>query len=158
MKNSLIKLSLVITLAVFFIKISSAHDPGLSTLELKIEDSEIKIRVSFSLADIQSVQQLTGLDQQSLFRFFKNAIQLTGHDQTLNASSIDTFIEPNDNVSAKLTFNNPGQHNNLNLSIPLLKYLPRGHRQYVVINNNGTVYRKVISANSKPLTMSKLRT
>ena len=121
-----------------------AHDPGLSTATLKLEDGRLIALLTFSPQDIQLLlptdptgtepvpQANLNLDavEPRLQELARSALQVEQQDQPLLATQVRVGLDDEENFSIQLIF--PFQQaSRLRVQSPFLDDLPRGHCQYL---------------------------
>lgn len=140
-----------------------AHDPGLSTAVVKIFPDYMEAQATFARADIEA---LVALDvnhdgkvsaqewQQArpiLEPLLRDTLVVRGNDGTTGMTEIGFQLDENDNFH--VAGNVPAAGAKFTLESPLLKRLPRGHRQFIsVLSNQGTpVGEALLSAENHAL-------
>lgn len=162
MKKSYLTTILLVTILVGFVKVAFAHDPGISIANVQVSNQRLDLKISFALSDIETIVGInTNNDDQfshselttaqaELAALFSNGIEIRMKNNRLTAESIDLTTEDNENLIVRFTVNTMTT-GRLSLYMPILKQLPRGHRQYLIVNNDDSTYQNVLSAKSKPV-------
>ena len=139
-----------------------AHDPGISFANADISSNHLNLRFSFALSDIETLSVINSNNDEQfsqnelddanagLSKLFSDGIEVRIENSLWLADSINMSIERNESLIVRLTFNALNT-NNFSLYMPILKQLPRGHRQYLLVNGNAGSYQNVLSANSEPI-------
>ena len=164
MKNIYPTLILFATFLVGFVKVTFAHDPGISIANAQVSNERLDMKISFALADIETIVGInTNSDDQfspselatvqaDLVALFSNGIEIRMKKNRLAAENIDLTSKDNETLIVRFTVNTLTT-GRLSLYMPILKQLPRGHRQYLIVNSNGSTYQNVLSAKSKPISI-----
>ena len=166
MKIILLRFALFISLLAGSCLHLYAHDPGLSSAKLTVSNKTIVLSFSYSLKDINHLIDIDvnrdghfssselDLVKNEISGLIENNVQLHAGNKLLPAQQNSIHFEPNDSLNAQLIFNHQTQ-SALNLSLSLIKDLPRGHRQYISINNEGKQFQKILNKNSASILLSK---
>jgi hydrogenase/urease accessory protein HupE len=143
--------------ALVLISIASSargHDPGLSTAALKILPDHLEAEATFARADIEA---LVPLDANHDGRVTSDELESAGAElevlshKVFNVSSIDALVnvdprfrlDENDNFHMSGIFRAQGAE--LTVASPLIKQLPRGHRQFIrVLDNQGATLAEAL--------------
>ena len=162
MKNILLTITLLISLLSALSKPVFAHDPGMSFANVQVLKNKIILQISFALTDMETIVIIdSNYDNQfsqselhkaytQLTNLFEKAIEARIENRLIGADSIEFSIELNESLIVSLAYEKmkTGQ---FSLYMPVLKQLPRGHRQYLLINNYNGTYQNVLSASSAPV-------
>ena len=164
MKKTYLTMTLLATFIVGFVKVAFAHDPGMSIANVQISNERLNIEISFALSDIETIVGInTNSDDQfsqfevtmaqaELVQLFSNGVEIHMKNNRLRAENIDLTTKDNENMIVRFTVNSLTT-GRLTLYMPILKQLPRGHRQYLIVNKNGSTYQNVLSAESNPVSI-----
>ncbi len=127
---------------------SARHDPGLSTAAVKIFPDHIEAEATFARADIEALVPLD-VDhdgkvsaqewQQArpiLEPLLRETLIVRGNDDPTVMTEVGFQLDENDNFHVAGILRAEGAK--LTVESPLIKRLPRGHRQFLsVLNNQG---------------------
>lgn len=140
----------------------SAHDPGTSITTIDISGDGIILQSSYSLRDIETLKMIDAdgdevyslselnIARPDLAQVFSKGIELRNDSRLLTADYVEFTIESNENLIFTAEFREI-EKSELNLYMPVLEQLPRGHRQYLLVGTNTGSYENVLSAQSNPL-------
>lgn len=140
------KLLLIVLLCFIWSKQALAHDPGLSTAEIRVNQSVgLTVQLTISPSDLQGICQIdTKRDQRRSTTEFEacvlqaagNAIELWSDKQPLTLIETKaTYDSESSAVSLTLGFSGPiGTH--FELRSKVLQSMPRGHKQFVTLKDN----------------------
>ena len=92
------------------------------------------------------------LASEELNQFFAAGVKVYASNKLKIADSIKLTIEEDDNLLVSLTYYE-SDINSVNLSMPLLSQLPRGHRHYLQINGHDVSTQHVLSARSNSVSI-----
>ncbi len=155
-------------LALFAVLISSsvaAHDPGLSQVDLQLQQNKVTAHLTFSKTDIASLIELDSdmdgavsdaeLDQATpaLKQWLQQAFQLSVADKDLTGKHIN--IQQDDSNALHFRLHYPiNQGEQLVLRSPMLDTLPLGHRQFVKVRvEDAIVNTRILSARTSLMTL-----
>ena len=154
-------------LAVLFLigslSLACGHDPGLSTVTVKTLPGRLAAEATFARADIEA---LVPLDMNHdgkvsakeweqarpiLESLLRDTLVVRGSDGTTGMTEIGFQLDENDNFHVGGVLRAEGAK--LTLESPLLKQLPRGHRQFisVLINQGAPVGEALLTAENYAL-------
>src|SRR5262245_27918192 len=139
-----------------------AHDPGLSTGQLRALHGQIEVELTLALADVQAMTPLDADNngqvsssewnaaQPSLNRLAGEALSVQTGDQSILSSFASVRRDGSNNVHFTATF--PAPHCGAwTFRSDLLSRLPRGHRQFVtVVGANGKVLAEALLSADRP--------
>lgn len=139
-----------------------AHDPGLSSGQLRIWPGQLEVELTLALADIEALTPLDANDdgrislsewtlaEASLNRLAGEASSVQAGARAIAASSAAIRRDASNNVHLTATF--PVRHSDaLTFRSELLSRLPRAHRQYVkVVNPTGRVLSELLLSAERP--------
>lgn len=130
----------------------SAHDPGLSSATLWLQQDRLKATLTFAPTDIEALlpMDLDGDGQVSdsefeetraaLERFVREGVQVSLDDEPVNPTEL-SVERPEDhrgrNIEIRLRFLIKADASQLSLVNMLLPDLPLGHRHYVLLLDEG---------------------
>ena len=139
-------------LAALLISVASlalAHDPGLSTVTVKVLSGRFVVEAIFARADIEALvpldmnhdRKVSAQEWQQadplLESLLRDTLVVRGNDGTTSMTEIGFQLDENDNF--RVAGNVRAENAKATLESPLLKQLPRGHRQFIsVLSNQGT--------------------
>lgn len=143
---------------------ASAHDPGLSLLDVQFNPDQITMRYTLAQADLESLitldlndDQLVSQDEldnadQSLNSIFGKSVQIQIGEDVSNPSRILFESAPSQAINVWLIFDAITQQNP-ELSIPLIRRFPRGHRLHLAVHDasNQLTDQQILSAKSPPV-------
>lgn len=150
------------------IRLSHAHDPGLSFANVQLINDEIQVKLSFAQKDIES---LIGIDTDTSQVGITKQLETENAKQklqTIMADGIDLSVSrevksnlislgESETIKIQLNFQYQRQHQErISLAIPLIAQFPRGHRMHLTVQDSqGEMQvQKILSANSKPIFIS----
>lgn len=152
-----------------------AHDPGLSTAEVRFaEDNRLTLSMTFARADVLSLARLSPEDvseleephlRERLERLsagWTNLVVLRAGARRLLPAAADFDLEGNagsDNVGLNFSYRIESGVPSYSLRIPALERLPRGHRQFVTVRGRrGEVLtQRLLQAGSDSVSFSAQR-
>lgn len=130
------------------------HDPGLSTAALKILPDHLEAEATFARADIETLVPLdANRDGRVTSEELKSAgaqLEALSHN-VFNVFSIGALVnadprfrlDENDNLHMSGVFRKQGAE--LTVASPLIKQLPRGHRQFIrVVDDQGATLAEAL--------------
>ena len=138
-------LSFVIFLGVAsfgFVGAAYAHDPGLSTANLRVKDRSLEATLTFARADIESLVRLdvnrdgdTSREEFAASRgeleiLFRDALEIRLGTRQISGSVVAFELDESDAVHVELSFT-IGSDSRISVLPILLTRLPHGHRQYL---------------------------
>ncbi len=163
MKTSSIKFIILLILLCSLVKTVFAHDPGLSFIKIDVLDTEINLETSYSFADIKGLisngeqstidQHDLNINQSTLSKLISSGINLYAGSKLIKAKTVDIFVRDNESVQANLIFEKSNK-TEVSLIIPLIKQLPHGHRQHLIVNNGNQSQQSMLSAKSPSITIN----
>jgi len=130
----------------------SAHDPGLSSATLWLQQDRLKATLTFAPADIEALlpMDLNGDGQVNesefeetravLERFVREGVQVSLDGEAVTPSEVcieRTQDNRGRNIEIRLRFPTKADATQLSLRNVLLPDLPRGHRHYVLLFDEG---------------------
>jgi hydrogenase/urease accessory protein HupE len=122
-----------------------AHDPGLSSAEVRIHEDRIVAEVSFASVDLQGIQ-------------IEQTLLTVADDQTqLAARSFERKASDQNSVHFSLEFSTLNANlAELRISTPLLNRLPRGHKQFCTVydRENKVVAERLLTTQSNNFTIN----
>ena len=138
-------------LAVIFLLVNTqlvlAHDPGLSSTDLSLQEQSVTVRITFSLQDVEALvpmdsdhdAEVTAAEQDAakpkIAEWVTQGLQLTLDGQAVQPSAVGTVNFDQQN-NAQILLHYPQVPNSqLQLQANLLNKLPAGHKQFVTIKN-----------------------
>jgi hydrogenase/urease accessory protein HupE len=137
---------IVLLLLAACLSCARAHDPGLSALALRVEQSSLKATLSLSRGDVETLLPLdTNHDGRVTAAEFAAArpaleelmataleVELDGHRVTAADRSVD--LDASDAIQGRLTFPCLAR-GQLRICFAWFSQLPRGHRQFVSLRD-----------------------
>jgi hydrogenase/urease accessory protein HupE len=140
-----------------------AHDPGLSTGQLRIRPGHLEVELTLAQADMQALMTLDAdgdgkvsssewnSAQPSLNRLAGAALSVQVGGQTILASSTSLRRDGSNNVYLHASFVVP-QAGELAFRSDLLSWLPRGHRQFItMLDATGKVLSETLLSATQPI-------
>jgi hydrogenase/urease accessory protein HupE len=158
--NGLRGLFLSLCLALLSAASLRAHDPGLSALALRVEDSALTMTLTLARADVETVVPLDadreGRGAASVFekarpaleRVAKTAVGVVLNGDELEPKLVSVRLDASDALHVQLSVPLTADAD-LEVRSALLASLPRGHRQYVALRDahDRLVKEKMLDAN-----------
>ena len=143
---------------------SHAHDPGLSFARVYVLNNMIRMQLSFSQKDIETLVAIeldqTGSVRQSetenilsgAERIILNSVYLSRNNIRTTAEKILVSSGLSETIKVHLEFPYRTQEE-VRLAVPLIALFPRGHRQHLtVLDGVGIVqFRKILDATTDPI-------
>jgi len=145
-------------LTALFITVTSlarAHEPGLSTAALKILPDRLEAEVVYARSDIEALVPLDANHdgkvspeeweraRLKLEKLVREPLKVLVNDVTVTISELSFHLEDN-NFHMTGTFRAHGAKT-LAVESPLIKRLPRGHRQFVsLLDDKGVAFAEVL--------------
>lgn len=142
---------------------ATAHDVGLSTADIQLQPGGVQVTVSFAPRDMDILASLdTDHDgrvstnefragQQTIHRVLTAGCVVSNDNSRMEPASVGSKFAAEDYIEAQLVFplSKPGDQ----ISFPVLRALPAGHRMFVQIlgPTNETVLGQVIAQDSAPI-------
>ena len=136
--------------------VARAHDPGLSTAALKIFPDRLEAEVIFARADIEALVPLDANHdgkvspeewnraQPTLEPIVLEALNVRVNDTAIAITASGFHFDENNNFHLGGTFA-ARSATTLIVESPLIKRLPRGHRQFIsLLDDNGTALAEVL--------------
>jgi hydrogenase/urease accessory protein HupE len=149
-------LPLAITLISLTTIVVSAHDPGLSTLDVAVSDRVVSVTVSMSAPDVAlAVQALHTNTPEALRAFARDSVHLTFDDHAL-APARDEVVPGDGGTRVHLSYDLPigeaSSTNRLTIASDIPKRLARGHRELLTVKNGrGANTESLLDARSDPV-------
>jgi hydrogenase/urease accessory protein HupE len=145
--KSQVKWILLLMLCFFLSKQVMAHDPGLSTAEVRVGENGISVQLALAPSDIERIVDIdSNLDQKisteefeqaksRLLKVAADAFELRSDNQLLTVAEQNASYDEHSSVVAlQLRFSGPvGQH--LELRSGMIGLLARGHKQFVSLRD-----------------------
>ena len=145
---------------------AAAHDPGLSSLTIRLSTSSLQATLTLAVKD---ASQLAELDQNqdgtvTQVEFARGRRQLdtaiarqfviAADGKVAKDKSIRSRLDENNNVEVRLDFG-PVVFSTLEIQSNLIASLPLGHRQYLQVQNlaGETVFERLLSASAHRVTV-----
>jgi hydrogenase/urease accessory protein HupE len=150
-------------LAVLFSLLSlqdaAAHDPGLSSLTIRQRTNTLEATLTLAVKDAAQVAELDqdqdgtvtqaefGRNQSQFDAAVASQIVIAVDGKVVKDSSIHSRLDENNNVEARLNFHAAG-FSSLEIQSRLIASLPRGHREYLQIENSvgERIFERLLSA------------
>lgn len=111
----------------------SAHDPGLSALDLRIDDREIVVVLSLAAADAAS---LGGAN--AVLALARNSIEVSMDQRTLPSTAPSVWLDERGGVYVRLAFQ-ATSGSRMTVRSGIVPRLARGHRELLSIRTTGQV-------------------
>ena len=128
-----------------------AHNPGLSSLELKVDESWIEATLTYAFADAEAlvlldanhdgyaVQAEIDAARSPAAMLAKSALELTLEGASLTPSNVAVSVDDQNAVRWTITYGR-GPGKSLSVRSPLIGKFARGHRQFLTVKDMlGTV-------------------
>lgn len=142
-----------------------AHDPGISTTQGVLHADRIELTTGFAPADVEQLLppearagRKWGAEefeaaQERLRTLAPQIWELRDGDVAVPPRESRVQLLPGDNVSFHLVFPRPPGRAELKLRAPKLGELPAGHRQFVIVSDEGgfTLVKKLLNAHDDTL-------
>jgi hydrogenase/urease accessory protein HupE len=125
----LVPLLLLISTAAF------AHDPGLSSVEVRLDGRQLSANAMFTQEDIHRLTEVIHGPAQ-LDAFLAESLQISIDGTPLPASSVSVKSDGADVTQVRLSYP-PVAGQRIKVQSGMLAKLPRGHRQYLSILQDG---------------------
>ena len=153
-------------LAALLISVASlalAHDPGLSTATVKLLPGRLAAEATFARADIEALIPLdvnhdgkvSSQEWQNarpiLEPLLRDTLVVRGNDGTTGMTEVRLQLDENDNFHVAGNVRAEGAK--LTLESPLLKQLPRGHRQFISVLSARATSRRGAAHRGKSCTL-----
>jgi hydrogenase/urease accessory protein HupE len=136
-----------------------AHDPGLSSVTIRLRPSEIEAAFTFAVKDAAQFAEMNdnhdGIVTQTEFAHGQSRLEATVATQFVVAldgksakpESIRSQLDENNNVELQLNFRS-ADFSTLEIRSKLIALLPPGHRQYLQIQDSRgrTMTKRLLSA------------
>ena len=128
--------------------VARAHDPGLSSAEVRLAGGTLSAQLTFSRADVETLAALdadndgrAGGDEPARARtrldeLAARSFEVRRDDELVAPVSSSASVDAGDAIHFRLDFE-PGSLDRLTLRSTLLARLPRGHRQYLSLRGAG---------------------
>jgi hydrogenase/urease accessory protein HupE len=144
-----------------------AHDPGLSAVDLQVEKSGIAATLTLALADVETLLQLD-LDRDgeittaeiaaarsSLEALASSSLEVRIDERPSSPTEVEVRIDESNAVHFRLRFEKE-HDSHLSVRSLLIAQLPRGHRQYMAINDSAgnRVAERVLDAKESGFQLS----
>ncbi len=158
-----------IPLAIFLLTIlfsrASAHDPGLSALAIRPAPDGVSAVLTFSSADIESLSPASPVDTDgdrqvspaefsaalpALTSLARRSLEIEGNGQRSELSEVSVALSDSHTIEFRLSFSGPHSLH-LRVSSTLLSQLPFGHRQFLVVRDQGgaTLRQTMLDASNR---------
>ena len=161
-----VKLILVLILCFFLSKQVMAHDPGLSTAEVRVAQNGISVELALAPSDVERIVDIdSNLDQRISAAEFEQAksrlLNIAAHDFELQSDNQQlqvieqnaSYDEQSSVVILQLKFSGPiGQQ--LELRSGVISLLARGHKQFVSLRGQDgqILYERMLGLGDDRLT------
>jgi len=144
------RLSLTLLICVALVGVSSAHDPGISTVMVKAVSDRLEVSATFSRKDIEALlapQRSAALEQTNLAQLALEAVRIEQNGKALHPIAHHMRFAGADNVEAHLTFGS-ATSGKLTFRSPLLERFAPGHRQLLSVTdaNGRALAERLLSA------------
>jgi hydrogenase/urease accessory protein HupE len=122
---------------------AEAHDPGLSAAHLQIERGRLAAHLTFARSDLESLTAAKPALPESLDwrvrleQLATSALEIKTDERPIAATALATTLDESTGaVHFEIVFA-IGAGTTLGVRSPLIRVLPRGHRQYISIKDAG---------------------
>jgi len=143
-----------------------AHDPGLSTANVRLTQSNIEVTLGFSIIDTAEIVEIdknrdAHISKQELAEATlelqkkgTNALEAKLDGRPIAPAGVKCSFDPSDNASVTITFDTP-QFSKLEIRSKWLALLQPAHRQFLSIHgpNGNVLAERLLSANSDSVTI-----
>ena len=149
-------LALAITLISLTTMVVSAHDPGLSTLDVAVNDRVVSVTLSMSAPDVAlAVQALHTNTPEALRAFARDSVHLAFHDHVL-APAHDDVVPGDGGTRVHLSYDLPigeaSSTNRLTIASDIPRRLARGHRELLTVKDGrAAIIESLLDASSGPV-------
>lgn len=129
---------------------TSAHDPGLSTVEIRMSAGEIIVSMTFAPRDLSPVfgeaverdaphedasgTHMTGLLREPIEALSRDGVSLENGELRLSPREVSVVAEADGSVTLRIRFGR-GPSSTWAMRSTVLARLSRGHRQYVTVHD-----------------------
>jgi hydrogenase/urease accessory protein HupE len=147
--------ALVLALMALATTVVRAHDPGLSTLDVILNDRALSATLSMSASDVALAVQASGTNTpEGLRAFARDTIHLTYDNQTLALTHSE--VVPVDGgtrirLSSDLPIRGRSSHARLTIASDVAKRLARGHRELLTVKGDGASTESLLDSGSGPV-------
>ena len=160
------KLSTIILLF-FYAALSFAHDPGLSSADISIQTHNVTAKITFSLQDIEALVPMDAdqdaevtLAEQNVAKpkiaaWVSEGIQLNLDGEIVKPVADTVNFDDKNNAQIDLQYDNVPEKT-LSLQLTYLSKLPKGHKEFVTIQNHTGkhLHEKMLSQQDSTLTFN----
>ena len=162
-RNPMVQFLFLVTL---FASQIDAHEVGISYAQISLSDTDMTVKFAFAPADLKAIVSFSSLrgdrfdNKESgdskllLHSIFTAGVQVTSETRMIAPQKVRLLHTDDGAVIANLTFDfSPNL--DTKMRVLLLEQLPRGHRQYVTIDDNtGNPFSKhILDINSQTFTL-----
>jgi hydrogenase/urease accessory protein HupE len=145
---------------------AAAHDPGLSSLTIRLSTSSLQATLTLAVKDASQLAELDqnqdgtvtqvefGRSRRQLDTAVARQVVIAADGKVAKDKSIRSRLDENNNVEVRLDFG-PVVFSTLEIQSNLIASLPLGHRQYLQVQNlaGETVFERLLSASAHRVTV-----
>lgn len=136
-------------LAAFVSPAARAHDPGLSSANLELTPTEVRLVVTFNQRDLASV---AGADATHFDGIASRAVRLVFDAAVATPTASSITVDANSNVEFRYEVRRPSSATHLAFESLLLPELPFGHRQaFAAQDGSGRELARQLLSNREPI-------
>jgi hydrogenase/urease accessory protein HupE len=153
--------SLAVLVWVAFLDTALAHDPGLSSVTVKLNRNRLEAVATFARKDIEGLIELPsakavepGVERAGLEEFGRGILAIENEAQRLEPTEPKAWIDDQGNVEFRLTFV-VDKRGPLEFRSCLLPRLPLGHRQFLSVTDESgeTVLERLLGKGAEAATL-----
>jgi hydrogenase/urease accessory protein HupE len=154
-------LCLVLTACIGFVETTHAHDPGLSSVTVKMNSNRLEAVATFARKDIESLIELPatqanepGPERGGLLEFARGILAVETAGQRLEPADAKARFDDQGNVEFRLNFV-ADAGGPLELRSCVLPRLPLGHRQFLSVTDDSgrTVLERLLAKGEETATI-----
>jgi hydrogenase/urease accessory protein HupE len=145
---------------------AAAHDPGLSSLTIRLSTSSLQATLTLAVKDASQLAELDqnqdgtvtqvefGRSRRQLDTAVARQVVIAADGKVAKDKSIRSRLDENNNVEVRLDFG-PVVFSTLEIQSNLIASLPLGHRQYLQVQNlaGETAFERLLSASAHRVTV-----
>jgi hydrogenase/urease accessory protein HupE len=145
---------------------AAAHDPGLSSLTIRLSTSSLQATLTLAVKDASQLAELDqnqdgtvtqvefGRSRRQLDTAVARQVVIAADGKVAKDKSIRSRLDKNNNVEVRLDFG-PVVFSTLEIQSNLIASLPLGHRQYLQVQNlaGETAFERLLSASAHRVTV-----
>ena len=157
----------LIILLFFYASLSFAHDPGLSSADISLQTNHVTAKITFSLQDIEALvpmdadqdAEVTLAEQNAakpkIAAWVSDGIQLSLDGEIIKPVTNAVNFDDINNAQIDLQYDKAPEKT-LSLQMNYLSKLPKGHKEFVTIQNHAGKHlnEKMLSQQDNTLTFN----